>query len=159
MNRNRLVGLGSLGVALVVGTLTLACMQRAVATVSAPGAVLYSFSLADGGNSSKITVAADRPVFVIANSTTPGDRGTAHMSLEHASGAFLEWSGLNSPNEDGPPTITGNFSGAAGTNMLQCDYWGPSTGLGLFLQISTADSFVVHNHTGAQATGYVLVLN
>jgi hypothetical protein len=117
--------------------------------------------LAPRASSAAITVAADTPVFVVATNTTSGDRGTGHISLEHAAGNFLEWSGVNSianPSRSTPPTLTGGFGpgagGApAGTTMLTINYFG-----GVTLQLADGDHFVVHNATSSAQTGEVWIL-
>jgi hypothetical protein len=119
-----------------------------------PSGTLISYTLAAGQSSAPITVPADRPVLVVATNTTSGNRGTASMTVEHAQGAFLEWSGMNSTANGAPtPTLAGGFSGAAGTNMLNIDFFG-----NVHLRINNADSFVVVNTGGATETGSIWVL-
>jgi hypothetical protein len=124
-----------------------------------PSGVAIPFSLAAGTSSAPIAVAVDTPVFVIANNTTNGDRGTGFISLEHASasitGPFLEWTGVNSPNTiSGAPTTTSGFTGTVGTVMLAFDFEHNVT-----LQIGPdSDHFVVHNATASNQTGVVWVL-
>ena len=82
-----------------------------------------SFNLMAGASSAPITVAADTPVFIVANTTTVGYRGTAYMSVEHATGSFLEWTGVNACRRR-VPTLAGGFTSTAGTNMITIDYSG-----------------------------------
>lgn len=126
-----------------------------------PSGTVIHYNLAAGASSAPITVAADTPVFVVATNTTNGDRGTGHISLEHAAGQFLEWSGVNSianPSTTTPPTLTGGFGPGAGgapvgTNMMTINYFG-----GVTLQLADADHFVVHNATGGTETGDIWIL-
>jgi hypothetical protein len=117
------------------------------------------FSLAAGASSAPIAVAVDTPVFVIANSTTNGDRGTGFISLEHAStsltGPFLAWTGVDAPETmSGAPMTTSGFSGASGTVMLAFDFEHNVT-----LQVGPdSDHFVVHNATALAQTGVIWVL-
>ena len=142
--------------ATLVAGLSFTCLQRAVATVAVPNAGVLVYNLAAGANSPTIAVGNDRPVFVVANSTTPGNRGTGFVSIEKDPGSFLEWAGLNSVTQSGAPTITGGFSGA-GATIVQIDYSTP--GSGVTLQVSSAnDSIVVHNGTGGTQIGSVLLV-
>jgi hypothetical protein len=121
-----------------------------------PSGTVIPFSLAAGASSAPITVAADTPVFIVANTTTNGDPGTASLSLERVQGVALEWTGLNVANRplSTPPTLTGGFSSAAGTVMLTFDNIGVVT-----LQSAGPDSFVIHNggQRGIQ-TGVIWIL-
>jgi hypothetical protein len=119
------------------------------------------YNLAPGASSDPITVAADTPVFIIANNTTPGEGGTGSISVQHRAGYFLEWSGVNSivaPSTATPPTLTGGYGpglGGApvGTKMLAIDYSGTVT-----LQLADADHFVIHNGSGLTQTGVLWIL-
>jgi hypothetical protein len=120
-----------------------------------PSGTVIPFSLAPGASSAPITAAADTPVFIVANSTPLGDRGTAFMSLEHWQGTFLQWTGTNAGTITNPtPTPTGGFSSNPGTVMLTFD----NTGV-VSLQVAGPDSFVIHNGglLGTQ-TGVIWVL-
>jgi hypothetical protein len=115
------------------------------------------YNLAPGASSAPITVATDTPIFIVANSTTNGARGTANMSLEATTSAsvpFLEWSGVNSPTgPTTPPTLAGGYSGTAGTNMLAIDFDQKVT-----LQVADGNHFVVHNAGALTETGQIWVL-
>lgn len=111
-----------------------------------------SFDLAPGASSTPITVAADTPVFIVGNTTTVGYRGTGFMSLEHAQGSFLEWTGTNA-SQGTTPTLAGGFTSTAGTNMITIDYSG-----NVSLQVADADHFVVHNASTGERTGSVWIL-
>jgi hypothetical protein len=121
---------------------------------------VIAYNLAAGASSAPISVATDTPIFIVANNTTNGDRGTAHMSLEATTtsptGPFLDWSGVNSTGPTGtntPPTLSGGFSGTAGTDMLAIDYEQKVT-----LQVADGNHFAVHNATGSTQTGFVWIL-
>jgi len=121
-----------------------------------PGAtqgIVIPYALAAGASSAPITPAVDRPVLIIGNNITAGDRGTGQITLEHPTGAFLEWSGLNSTT-GGAPTATGGFSAAAGTKMLAIDFAGDVT-----LQVASADTFVIHNGSADPEAGYIWILS
>ena len=107
-----------------------------------PSGVAIAFNLAAGGSSAPISVAADTPVFVVANTTTVGYRGTGYMSVEHAAGSFLEWTGTNASQGE-RTTLAGGFTSTAGTNMITIDYSG-----NVSIQVADADHFVVHNASG-----------
>jgi hypothetical protein len=119
---------------------------------------VISYNLAPGASSAPIAVATDTPIFIIANNTTNGDRGTANMSLEATTtatvGPFLEWSGVNATTGPStPPTLTGGFNGTAGTKMLAIDFFQEVT-----LQVADGNHFVVHNADTNTETGQVWVL-
>jgi hypothetical protein len=119
------------------------------------------FSLAAGASSAPIAVAADTPVFVVANSTTNENRGTGFISLEQFTTTqsvtvpYLEWTGVDSPTSPGgAPMTTSGFSPTAGTVMLAFDFEHLVT-----LQVSAdAYHFVVHNATALTQTGVIWML-
>jgi hypothetical protein len=156
MTKTKVFGPWFCMMSLLVVTLTAMCIERASATQNAPNAMAVPYSLASGATSSPITPAVDTPVFVIANSSTDGDRGVGSMSLEHASGLFLEWSGLSSVTVSGAPVITGGFTSAAGTKMLQIDYETSTTGV--WLIVDSADTFAVKNDNSFSVTGSVTII-
>jgi hypothetical protein len=117
-----------------------------------PSGRVIKFDLAPGASSSPITVASDQPVFIVGNTTTVGYRGTGYMSLEHASGSFLEWTGVNA-SKGTTPTLAGGFTSAAGTNMITIDFSGQVS-----LQVADADHFVIHNASGGERTGSIWIL-
>ena len=100
-------------------------------------------------------MAAGTPVFVVANSTTPGDIGTGFISLERSAGRFPDWTGVDSPQAiSGPPITVSGYNGSPGTVMLDFDFRHMVT-----LQVGTdPDHFVVHNGMAGTATGVVWVL-
>jgi hypothetical protein len=110
------------------------------------------YTLAAGASSAPIVPPVDTPVFIVANNTSPGDRGTASMSLEHVGGGFLEWSGLDSPGAKASKT-EGGFSAGPSTDMLFIDFDGKVS-----LQVTSTDTFVIHNATGATESGVILML-
>jgi hypothetical protein len=118
------------------------------------------FSLAPGASSAPIAVAADTPVFVVANSTTNGNRGTGFISLEQFTGStppirILDWTGVDSPTtQSGAPMTTSGFSIIPGTVMLAFDFSHMVT-----LQVGAdGDHFVVQNATAETQTGVVWML-
>jgi hypothetical protein len=117
-----------------------------------PSGRVIKYDLAPGASSAPITVATDQPVFVIGTNKTQGDRGTGFMSLEHASGMFLEWTGVNS-TQGGAPTLAGGFTSTGGTTMITIDFSGQVS-----LQVADADHFVIHNGSAGEQTGSVWIL-
>ena len=143
----------SLLVAAIVGALAVMVTVNVSAVSTTPNAALYPFSLKSGASSTPVTPPVDHPIMLIGTSTTVGDRGTGFVSLEHASGTFLMWTGLNSITTGGPPTITGGFTGTAGTHIVQIDFMG-----GVFINVNSADTFVVTNTNSFSVTGSVLMI-
>ena len=143
-------------VAAIVGALAVMVTVNVSAVSTTPNAAVYPFSLKAGASSTPVTPPVDHPIMLIGTSTTVGDRGTGFVSLEHASGIFLEWTGLNSVNAGGPPTITGGFSSAAGTHIVQIDFNPPSHAV--FIDVNSADTFVVTNTNTFSVTGMVLMI-
>ena len=146
----------SLLVAAIVGALAVMVTVNVSAVSMTPNAALYPFSLKAGASSAPVTPPADHPIMLIGTSTTVNNRGTGFVTLEHASGTFLEWTGLNSVTTGGPPTITGGFSGTAGTHIVQIDF--NSGGVGVFINVNSADTFVVTNTNSFSVTGSVLMI-
>jgi hypothetical protein len=97
-------------------------------------------------------VAAETPIFIVANSTTPGDRGTGYMSLEHAQGGFLEWTGVNA-SRGAAPTLAGGYTSLNGATMITIDWGGEVS-----LQVADADHFMVHNGSNSEQIGTVWIL-
>jgi len=143
-------------VAAIVGALAVMVTVNVSAVSTTPNAAVYPFSLKTGASSTPVNPPADHTIMLIGTSTTAGDRGTGFVSLEHASGQFLEWTGLNSVNAGGAPTITGGFSGTAGTHIVQIDF--NSGGPGVFINVNSADTFVVTNTNSFSVTGSVLMI-
>jgi len=116
-----------------------------------PSGIVIPYTLLAGQSSAPITPSPDRPVLVIGNNTTPGDRGTGSMTIEHAPGGFLEWSGMNSTSSaSATPTLAGGFSSTNGTNMINIDFTGV-----VHLRVNNADSFVVVNTSATTQTGFI----
>jgi hypothetical protein len=113
---------------------------------------VINYNLAAGASSAPITVTADAPVFIVANNTTLGDRGTGFISVEHVASGFLEWSGVNSTT-GGAPTTTGGDSSTPGTTMVSFDFSHQ-----VILQVADADHFVIHNASGSTQTGTIWIL-
>jgi hypothetical protein len=116
------------------------------------------FNLAPGATSAPIEVPRATPIFIVANTTTRDDPGTAYMSLQAFARAFdgyLEWSGVNSTSiVDSKPTLAGGVSHTAGTDMLVISYNQHVT-----LQVVDANHFAVHNgQMLVTETGFVWVL-
>ena len=118
-----------------------------------------------GGNSENpsfsqqtFTVPANTPVFVIATVTTPGDEGTASMTVEQANDQIgnlvaLIWSGINSPTIANPtPTPSGGASQTPMT-MLHIDIGGFLT-----LQVVNSNSFDVENTSSNGASGFIWMI-
>ena len=99
-----------------------------------------SYHLAPDSQSKLITVPANQPVFVIATNTTPGNRGTGFISLEHDTGKGFVWAGVNSPDSSGSAKLAAG-SASAPANMLTIDHVGA-----VVLRVVDADHFVVRNY-------------
>ena len=74
------------------------------------------------------------------------------MSVEHAAGSFLEWTGVNA-SQGTTPTLAGGCTSTAGTKMITIDYSG-----NVSIQVADADHFVIHNASGGERTGSVWIL-
>ena len=131
----------------VTGILTFAVMAHA-----APSEFSFSYSLAPGATTSCVTPLAGIPNQIIGVDTTLGFRGVGEVSLLRISGAFLEWTGLESPSA---AAITSGFSGTLGTHIVFLDFSHK-----VQIEVCTADSFRVHNTntTGSTHTGVVDLL-
>jgi hypothetical protein len=140
---------GRLG-AMLVAVVTLAIVAHAVQTVVTPNALHVTYNLASGANSAAITPASNLPVFVMGVQTAVGFRGVGEVSLLHVPASFLEWTGLESPFA---AAITSGFSGTAGTHIVFLDFSHT-----VDIQVHSADSFVIHNASGGNATGNVTLI-
>jgi hypothetical protein len=109
----------TLSVAFVVAALTLAIVGNAAQTVTVPNALNITYNLAAGAYSGPITPVANQAVLMIGSQTAMGYRGVASATLLHVPGQFIEWTGLESPNNS---TITSGYAGGPGTHILYLDY-------------------------------------
>ncbi len=154
-----MIGAVSLLMPLLVAALTVTIVQRAMATNIAPSVGLINFSLANNTASMVYYIPPDHPALLIGNTTTSGDRGTGFVSLERASGSFIEWTGLNSVSGGGPPTITGGYSNlGGGVRIVQIDYY--TSPFGVYVEAAPApnyDGFIIKNEgTVLTVTGQVM---
>jgi hypothetical protein len=109
------------------------------------------YNLDPGTSSDPITVRGNFPVFIIGTNITVGDRGTGFISLEsddRAGGITMFWTGVNSGGG-----IASGASVTAGAAMLLVDPAGQVT-----VQTAGVDQIVVHNGSGAVATGFLWIL-
>jgi hypothetical protein len=113
---------------------------------------LIPYTLAPGQSTGPFTGSPSRPIFIIATNTTPGDQGTAFISLVHGDGT-LAWSGITG----GPAASeTGDFGrNDPGRPIAQVDH-APNNGVEL--EVASGDAVVVHNTGNATQTGFVWVL-
>jgi len=147
---SKLSRLASLLLAAFVITLTLVITQHVAAVGTTPNAAFVNYNLAAGAKSAPITPVGNQSVLVMGTCLTLGDRGVGSVTLLRVPGNFLEWVGLNSPTNG---TITQGLSNTAGTQIVQIDFSG-----GVFIEVNTADTFVVHNTASAARTGNVLLI-
>ena len=118
---------------------------------------MIPFNLAAGSDSAPIPVPSDTPIFIIANDTTTGNRGTGFISLEQGRSVsglpFLEWSGIDSTH-GGSPILDSNIGFATGVTMLDFSFDAQ-----VMLAIGPgATSFVVHNGDQTVQAGVVWML-
>jgi hypothetical protein len=139
-----------LGIAALLVGLTFTCVQRALAVVTVPNEVQVAYTLAAGSSSAAIVPITNHAVSVMGVCTTLGFRGVGQVAMLHIQGSFLEWTGINSPSNG---TITSNFSGSAGTQIVQLDFSG-----GVNLVVSGPDSFVVTNSSSGTRAGVVTLI-
>ena len=149
---NQLSRLTTLLVAAFVVTLTLIITQHVAAVGTTPNAVFITYNLAGGAKSAPITPPANQSVLVMATCTTSGFTdfsGVGFVTLLRVPSKKLDWVGLNSP-ENGTTTV--GSSSTPGTHIVQIDNDGE-----VFLEVNTADTFVVHYITtgGAPRAGNV----
>jgi hypothetical protein len=136
---------GSLLLALVVATLTVAIMAKASQTVTVPNAATFTYNLAAGANSAPITPASNQAVFVMGTQTTIGYRGVAMATLLHIPAGFIEWVGLESPNGS---AITQGFGGNAGVHIMYLDFSHQ-----VEVQVASPDTIMIHNGAAQARTG------
>jgi len=142
-----------LGQGLVIGivtTLTFAVVAQAIQTITLPSAALITYDLAPGTNSAPITPDINTPVFVMGTQNNLGFRGVGQVTLLRVPGSFLEWVGLDST---AGAAITQGFSSAAGTRIVSLDF-----SHCVNLRVNSADTFVVNNACGVQASGKVKLI-
>ena len=144
---DRLSRAGNLFLAVCVGMVAVTCTARAVTSVKAANSAIVSYALVAGANSAPVFPPASQGVFVMGVCNTFNFRGTGHVALLRVPGAFLEWTGLNSPSA---ATRTFGFSSGAGTKIVGIDFSG-----NVQIQVNTADSFRIHNGSAADRAGNV----
>jgi hypothetical protein len=137
--------------AAIVALLTVAVLVPATrATTLTANAATINYSTAAGANSVPFTPIADKPVLVMGIQDSVGYRGVGFVYLLHVSGAFLEWTGLESPAS---AAITSGFSATAGTHIVYLDY----SHL-VDIRVNSADTFVIHNANTITQTGSVTLI-
>jgi hypothetical protein len=146
----RIYRAGSLLLAALVTTLTLAVMVHATQTITTPNATLISYNLPAGANSSAIFPPASQSVLLMGVQNNSGFRGVGHVSLLRVPGNFLEWVGLESPPV---ATITSGFSGAFGTHIVYIG-WNKSVDV----QVNSSDTFIIHNANSIAMAGNVTMV-
>jgi len=134
-----------LSLAFVVTALALGILGKAAQTVTVPNAVNITYNLASGAYSGAITPASNQAVLLIGSQTAYGYRGVASATILHVPASFIEWVGLESPNN---AAITQGFSGTAGTHILYLDY-----GHLVDVQVAGTDTIRVYNGNSINMTG------
>lgn len=150
MSKEKVSRLGTLLLAVVVASLTLAITAHAAQTITTPNEVVFNYNLGPGGTSAAVTPASDTPVLVQGVQTTLGYRGVGHVSMLRVPSSFLEWTGLESP---AAAAITSGFSATAGTHIVYLDY----SHL-VDIRVNGTDTFVVHNSNTISQTGVVTLI-
>lgn len=136
---------GSLSLAVVVTTLTVAVVANASQTLTVPNAATFTYNLAAGASSSPITPASNQSVSMIGSQTAPGYRGVAMGTLLHVPSNFIEWVGLESPAGS---SIAEGFGSAPGTHILYLDY-----SHFVDVEVASADTIMIHNANSVTQTG------
>ena len=141
--------------AAVVVIITSIVVANATQTITTPNAASISYSLAASANSAAITPATNKPVLLMGCTTTLGQaKGVGQVSLLHIPSAGFEWTGLESPtNVSGGATITSGLNNAAGTHIVYID----SSHL-VQIQVTTADTILIHNGSSIAVTGNVTLV-
>lgn len=134
----------------MVAAATIAVTVHAADAVTTPSKMILKYSLAPGANSTAVTPVANVPVFVMGVQTTLGYRGVGQVSLLRISGSFLEWTGIESP---ALAVLTYGFSGTAGTHIVYLDF----SHL-VDIEVSTPNSFIIHNANSINQTGQVTMI-
>ena len=135
----------TLSLAFAVAVLTLAVVGKAAQTVTVPNAVNITYNLAAGANSGVITPVSNQAILMIGSQTSLGYRGVAMATLLHVPASFMEWTGVESPNN---AVITSGFSGTAGTHILYLDF----SHL-VDVQVASPDTILIHNANTINMTG------
>ena len=120
-----------------------------------PSGTVIPFTLAPGAGSAAIPLPANTPILLIATCTTVGDLGIGSINVVSSpTEGILDWSGVEAPTtSSGAPTITGGFSGTAGTQMLHFDF-----NKQLSVQVNDATSIVVVSGSSTTLTGFLWIL-
>ena len=139
-----------LSAATLVATLTFVTVAHAVQIIATPNASLIRYSLVSGASTGPIVPVAFQPVLVLGCQNNLGFRGVAHVTLLRVAGSFLEWVGLEST---AGAAITQGFSGAPGTHIVSLDFTHS-----VDIQVSSSDSFIVHNGSASPASGVVTLI-
>ena len=134
---------GSLSLAALVATLTVAVVANASQSLTVPNAATFTYNLAVGANSSAITPASNQSVLMIGSQTTIGYRGVAMATLLHVPSSFIEWVGLESPSN---AAITQGFSASPGTHILYLDF----SHL-VDVEVASPDTILIHNANPSSA--------
>jgi hypothetical protein len=133
----------------VAGTLLLLSMTGD-ASAAAHGSAVIKYSLANGASTTPFKPVGNRPVLVMGVQTALGFRGVGQVTLLRVPSNFLEWTGIESPSG---AAITSGFSSSPGTHIVYLDF--DHT---VDVEVNDADSFIIHNASGVQATGSVTVI-
>jgi hypothetical protein len=112
--------------------------------------MIVSYSLAPGATSAPITPPAGQAVLVMGVQNVFNFRGVGQVTMLREAGELLEWTGLESTAGS---SITQGFSSTSGTHILYLDFAHE-----VDLQVSNADSFMVHNASTALRTGVVTLI-
>ncbi len=118
-----------------------------------PTGTLITGTLAPDAFSALIPVTANVPVYIIATSLTPGNYGTAWLTVVSTNG-LLVWSGVNAAvgadDNNPPPTTTGGYGpgngSAVNTTMLTFDFFGST-----HLVLKDGSDFAVFNGSNGAA--------
>jgi hypothetical protein len=141
-------------VAAMVAALSLMIVVHAGAAVTVPNETQIFYTVPAGGifpsSGAGIAVPANVPVLVMGTCITFGFRGVGQVAMLHIPGAFLEWTGLNSPSNG---TVTSGFDGGTGSNIVQLDFSG-----NVHIQINTADTFRVGNTATSSRSGFITMI-
>jgi hypothetical protein len=110
---------------------------------------VMSFNLAAGTNSAPVTLPQNTPVQVLGVTLTFDFRGVASATMLRIPNQFLEWTGLESTAGS---AITQGFSAVPGTHILFLDFAHQ-----VDIEVNDANSIRVHNGSGAQRAGNIVI--